>query len=205
MDNDPSAARRQVSQRPGELPARRAQDAGARQEPGARGGLHAGRPARGIQPRQGENPAEHPAAAARLVQGQSEQIHLRPASQFRARPHLSHGAALSPRRQGPERPVEGLGQDLGLPEGAQPLHRVLPDRDRHHHEGARRRLARHDRHRHRLGHQSARARHRAEELQGRRIRQHDLGERHAVPDGAEGAVAGKARRGSRPDGVPPQA
>jgi putative spermidine/putrescine transport system substrate-binding protein len=61
----------------------------------------------------------------------------------------------------PKDPDQRLGQDLGLPEGPQ-VHRVLPDRHRRDHEGARRRLARHDRDDDRLGHQPARARHRAQ-------------------------------------------
>ena len=58
---------------------------------------------------------------------------------------------------------------------------------------------------HRLGHQPARARHRAEGIQGRGVRQPDLGQRHAVPDGAEGRHRRQARRYARPDGVPAQA
>ena len=63
--------------------------------------------------------------AAGLGQGQSEPLHVRPPGQFRPRPHLHDGPALPPRRQGPEGSEEGLGQDLGLSQGARPEHRVL--------------------------------------------------------------------------------
>ncbi len=101
------------------------------------------------------------------AQGQPEPLHVRAPGQFRPRPHLHDGPALHPRRQGPEGSGEGLGQDLGLSQGARPEHRILPDRHRRDDEGARRRLARHDRLDDRLGHQPARARHRAEGGQGR--------------------------------------
>ena len=80
----------------------------------------------------------------------------------------------------PKDPGERLGQDLGVPEGAQLLHRVLPDGHRRGDEGAGRRLARHDADDDRLGHQPARARHRAEELQGAAVQGHDLGQRRAL-------------------------
>ena len=106
--------------------------------------------------------ADHGRGAARLGEGQPEPLHLRAPGQFRPRPHLPDGPALHPRRQGPEGSGQGLGQDLGLSQGARRVHRVLPDRHRRHDEGTRRGLARHDRVDDRLGHQSARPRRRAE-------------------------------------------
>ena len=50
------------------------------------------------------------------------------------------------------------------------IHRVLPVRHRRHDEGAGRGLARHDRLDDRLGHQPARARHRAEGGEGRDLK-----------------------------------
>ena len=50
---------------------------------------------------------------------QSEPLHLRAPGQFRPGPHVHHGPAVHPRRQGPEGSGQRLGQDLGVPEGAQ--------------------------------------------------------------------------------------
>ena len=72
------------------------------------------------------------------------------------------GPALPPRRQGPAGPDQRLGQDVGLPEGARQVRRVLPVGHQGHDVGPGRRVARHDPHHDRLGHQPARARHRAE-------------------------------------------
>ena len=118
------------------------------------------------RPRQGR--AGHGREAAGLVQGQSGPLHVCPAGQFRSRPHLRDGPALSPRRQGPAGPDQGLGQDLGLSQGAGRLHRILHRRHHGLDEGARQRHARHHRHHHRLGHQSALSRHRAGGVQDRR-------------------------------------
>ena len=70
-------------------------------------------------------------------------IYARPANSGPGRTFIM-GLPYHPRRQGPEGPGPRLGQDLGLPQGTQYLHRVLPDRYRRGHEGTRRRLARHD-------------------------------------------------------------
>ena len=66
-------------------------------------------------------------------------------------------------------------------------------------EGARRGLARHDRLDHRLGHQSARARHRAEGGGGHHARGLPLGLRRALHVRAEGRRRREARRAPRPD------
>ena len=50
--------------------------------------------------------------------------------QLRPGPHLPDGPALHPRRQGPEGPDQRLGQDLGLPQGARQVRRLLPVRHR---------------------------------------------------------------------------
>ena len=128
----------------GELPAGGGEDAGARAGPGHRGRVHAGRPAARVQPGQGQAGADDAAGAARVVQGQSEPADLRAAGELRPGPHVHHGPAVHPRRQESEGSGQRLGQDLGVPEGAQLLHRVLPDRHRRGDEGAGRRLARHD-------------------------------------------------------------
>ena len=62
----------------------------------------------------------------------------------------------------PKDPVNGWDKTWAYLKELNSLHRVLPDRHRRGDEGARRRLARHDGDDDRLGHQSARARHRAE-------------------------------------------
>ena len=62
----------------------------------------------------------------------------------------------------PKDPVNGWDKTWAYLAGAQPGHRVLPDRHRRDDEGVRRGLARHHHLDHRLGHQSARPRHRAE-------------------------------------------
>ncbi len=79
------------------------------------------------------------------AKAEPEPLPLCAPGQFRPRPHLHDGPALHPRRQGSEGSDEGLGQDLGLSQGARREHRVLPDRHRRDDEGARRRHARHDR------------------------------------------------------------
>ena len=56
-----------------------------------------------------------------------------------------------------------------------------------------------------LGHQSARARYRAEELQGAAIQGHDLGQRRALHDDPEGCPAGESRCRARSDGLPADA
>jgi putative spermidine/putrescine transport system substrate-binding protein len=59
-----------------------------------------------------------------------EPADLRAAGQLRARQHVPAGLAVHPRRQGSEGPGQRMGEDLGVPQGAQQLHRVLPDRHR---------------------------------------------------------------------------
>ena len=113
--------------------------------------------------------------AAGLGEGQPEPLHLRAPRQFRPRPHLPEGPALHPRRQGPDGSEGRLGQDLGLSQGAGQEHRILPDRHRRGDEGARRGLARHDRLAHRLGHQPAHPRRRAEGGEGRHAGRLPLG------------------------------
>ena len=100
--------------------------------------------------------------------------------------HVHHGPALHPRRQESEGPGERMGKDLGVSQGTQQLHRVLPDRHRCRHEGTGRGLARHDGHDDGLGHQSARAGHRAQGIQGHAIQGDDLGQRRALHDDSEG-------------------
>ena len=153
-----------VSEPDRELSAGGRQDAGA----GARlrhcGGVHAGGAAGRVQPGQGQAGADDAGRVAGVVQGQPEPPDLRAAGQLRTGPHLHHGPAVHPRRQESQGPGERMGEDLGVPEGPQQLHRVLPDRNRCGDEGTRRRLARHHADDDRLGHQSARARHRAQDL-----------------------------------------
>ena len=83
--------------------------------------------------------------------------------------------------------------------------RILPLRHRRDDERARRGFARHDRHHHRLGHQPARARHRAEGSEGVRARWHALGRRRALHVRAQGRQRREARRAPRPDELSPRA
>ena len=117
----------EVPEPDGELPASRREDAGAGTEPGHRSRVHAGGPAARVQPGQGEAGADDAGGAARVVQGQSQSPHLRAAGELRAGAHVHHGAAVHSRRQGPEGSGQGLGQDVGVSQGAQLVHRVLPD------------------------------------------------------------------------------
>ena len=103
-------------------------------------------------------------------------MYARP-GQFGPRPHLHDGAALHPRRQGPDGSGQGLGQDLGIPARDQPLHRVLSGRHRRDHEGIRRGIARHHHLDHRLGHQSACPRHRPGKRPDRRRSKASTGSR----------------------------
>ena len=73
-------ARGEVPEPDDELPAGGGEDAGARQGLRHRRGVHAGRSAARIQPRQGQAGADDAAGAARVVQGESE-----PARSMRAR------------------------------------------------------------------------------------------------------------------------
>jgi len=98
----------------------------------------------------GQGSAALGGGAARLVQGAPEPADVCAAGEFRPRADAPHGSALPPRRQQSVRPDQRLGQDLGLLEGAEHLHRVLSLGDRRHDEGAGRGLARHHRLDHRL-------------------------------------------------------
>ena len=153
---DPSGPRVQVPEPDRQLPARGGEDAGAGRRLRHRGRVHAGGSAARIQPGQGQAGADDAAGAARVVQGESEQADLRAAGEFRPGPHVRHGPAVPARRQGSEESRE-LGQDVGVPEGAEHLHRVLPDGHGRRDEGARRRLARHDGDDDGLGPESARS------------------------------------------------
>ena len=162
-------------------------------------------PAARIQPRQGQAAADDAAGAARVVQGESEPVRLRAACQFGSGLHVPDGAAVRARRQEPARSGQRLGQDVGVPEGARHVHRVLPVRHRRDDEGARRRVARHDGDDDRLGPEPAHPRHRAEAYKVDAVQEHDVGERRALHGGAQGHSAGEARRRARPDGVPAEA
>ena len=107
------------------LPAGRLCHAEDGARPGLRRRLVSVGPAARIRARSGQGHARHGREAARLVQGQSGQVHVCAARQFRPGPHLRHGPALPARRQGPDGPGQRLGQDLGLSQGARRLHRVL--------------------------------------------------------------------------------
>ena len=96
-------------------------------------------PAARIQPRQGQAGADDAAGAARVVQGESEPVRLRAPCQFGSRLHVPDGPAVRARRQEPARSRQRLGQDVGVPEGARHVRRVLPVGHRRDDEGARRR------------------------------------------------------------------
>ncbi len=130
LDPDRLRLCRQAAEARRHLSARRGEDAGARLEPGRLHRVLPGRPGDGIHAGQGEAGADDGRRAARLGQGQSEPLHVCAAGQLRPRPHLHDGPALHPRRQGSARSEERLGQDLGLSQGARPVHRVLPGRHR---------------------------------------------------------------------------
>ena len=116
-----------------------------------------GRPAARIQARQGE--AAPPTTAQELLawcKANPEPLHLCAAGQFRPGPHVHHGPALHPRRQGPEGPGQRLGQDLGLSQGARQYIEYYPTGTgavmKELGEGSRDMTPSHDR----LGHQPAR-------------------------------------------------
>ena len=94
-------------------------------------------------PDEGQAAADDAGGAAGVVQGQSEPLDLRAARQLGTWTHVHHGIALHPGRQQSQGSGEGVGQDLGVPEGPQQLHRVLPDRHGRRDEGIGRGLARH--------------------------------------------------------------
>ena len=79
----------------------------------------------------------------------------------------------------PERPLH-VDQDLGLPEGAGPVHRLLPHRDRHHVQGAGGRDPVDRCQPSGLGHEHADPRDHPGKLPGFLPREHDLGQRHPV-------------------------
>ena len=136
---------------------------------------------------------------------EQEQVPLCPPGQFRPRPHLHDGPALHPRRFRSEGPDEGLGQDLGLSQGARREHRVLSDRHRRDHEGARRRHPRHHRLDDGLGHQPARPRHRAEGGEDRHAQGLPLGHGRPLHVHPEGRAGRQARGAARPDELPAHA
>lgn len=179
-----------------------AQDAGSRAGLRPRSHLHAGRPAARIQPGEGQRPAEDARPVARVVQGAPEQADLCAPGELGPRPHVPDGAAVRARRQESAGPDQRLGQDLGVPETVERLRAVLPGRHVGGDEGARRRHARHDRDRHRLGPQPARARHRAGRIQDPGVRQHDVGERRALHGDPEGGAEGKTGRAVQADELP---
>ena len=160
-DQDPARLRVEVPEPDGELPAGGGRRCRSSRRIRASNDVHAGRTAARVQPRQGEAGAHDAGGAPRVVQGESQQAHLRAAGELRSRAHVHHGAAVHSRRQESEGSGQRLGEDLGVSQGVELLHRVLPDGNRRGDEGARRRLARHDADDDRMGHQSARARHRA--------------------------------------------
>ena len=115
------------------------------------------RPGLHLQSEEGAEPAEDRAGTARLGEGQSGQVLLCAAVQQRPG-HVGHRRpALHPRRQGSQGSGERLGQDLGLPQGARPVHRILPDRHAVHAARVRAGAALDDRRHHGMGHEAARA------------------------------------------------
>jgi putative spermidine/putrescine transport system substrate-binding protein len=94
---------------------------------GAGDRVHACRPAGRVQPRQGQDTADHAPGTAGLVQGQPNKlIYARPANSVPGAPS-SWGCPTCWATRTLQGPGQRLGQDLGLPEGARHLHRVLPD------------------------------------------------------------------------------
>ncbi len=121
LDQAPADLQRQIPRPRGELRAGRAQPAqGAGPGLRRRHQLLSFRAADRIRARAGQGCAEDGRGAARLGQGPSEALHVCAAGQFRPGPHLHDGAALHPRRQGPDGSGQGLGQDLGVSARAQP-------------------------------------------------------------------------------------
>ncbi len=141
------------------------------------------------------------ARAPRVVQGESEPlIYARPANSGPGRTFMM-GLPYILGDKNPKDPVNGWEKTWAYLKELNTLHRVLPDGHGCGDEGARRRLARHDRDDDGLGHQPARARHRAEELQGRATQGDDLDQRRALHGGAEGRVAREAGGDPRRDGL----
>ncbi len=130
LDPDRIRICREAAEARRHLSAGRQADAGPRGKPGRLRRVLPGRPGDRIHARQGEAGADDGRGAAGLGQGQSQPLHLCPPGQFRSRPHLHDGPALHPRRQGSEGSDEWLGQDLGLSQGARPIHRILSRRHR---------------------------------------------------------------------------
>jgi len=80
-------------------------------------------------------PPTTPCGTARLGQGTSRQVRVRPPGQLGPGPNIPYGSPVSARRQGPHGPDQRLGQHLGVLEGSRPVHQGVPDRHHSDHEG----------------------------------------------------------------------
>ena len=166
------------------------------QERGRRGRLFAVRPAVRIRAEPAQERAEDRRGAPGLGQAEPEPLHLCAARQFRPGLDLPDGHALHPRRQGPERSDERAGTRPGpISRSSAPAStttRPAPTPTmKELGEGTRDVIVSHLR----LGHQPARARHRAEGGRGLRARRHALDSRHAVHVHPQGR-AGRQDRGA---------
>ena len=115
LDRAAAEIRRQVRQSRRKVPAsRRGEDAEARRETkGSHRRLLPVGTAPRVHAREGEAAAADRGGAARLVQGQSQPLHVRASRQFGPGPHLPDGSSLHSRRQGPE----GSGRRAGTRPG----------------------------------------------------------------------------------------
>ena len=146
-------------------------------------------------------PAEDAGRAARVGEGEPEEVHLRAARELRPGPDIAHGSAVHPRRRGPARPRQGLGQDVGVPQAARQAHRPLPVGHGRDDGRADVRRGQHDRQHDRLGRQPARARRRAEELQDRDVRRLHVRRRRALHGDPARRAGGRAGGDPRADEV----
>ena len=125
------------------------------------------------------NPAKvktcpRPRRAARLGQGEPEEVHICATRELRSGTDTAHGPAVRARRHRSARSRQGLGQDVVVPPAARQAHRPLPVGHGRDDGRADLRRGRHDREHDRLGRQPARARRRAEGLQDRDARRLSL-------------------------------
>ena len=139
----PARVRRQASTRRYLEPAAKMQEQA--EDPGVARQLLPVGPAARVRARPRQRPADDAAGAAGLGEGEPRQVHVRAAVELRPGADVPHGPALPARRQGPAGPDQRLGQDVGLPEGARQVRRVLPlGHQGHDVQDLGRRVARHD-------------------------------------------------------------
>ena len=110
-----------------------------------------------LQSGEGAEPAEDRAGIADLGEGEPGQVHVCASGEQRAGPRDPPGLCLHSRGLQAARPRKGLGQELGFPERARQVRRILSDRYRDHVEGVRPGAALDDRRDHGMGHEAARA------------------------------------------------